>query len=172
VNLTLTINGEEHALEWTPGEVLLCEFDGSPFETNAREIAPGLFSILIAGRQFCARVSRGPDPTDAVGNAYLYKVQVDGETYSITAQDPRRWSRARSGVTCGGHQQIVAPMPGKIVRVLVAPGQQVEAGRSVIVVEAMKMQNEIRSSTAGTVARVSVSEGQAVNAGEILMTIE
>jgi biotin carboxyl carrier protein len=63
-------------------------------------------------------------------------------------------------------------MSGKVVRILVAEGEKVEAGRGVIVVEAMKMQNEIKSSAAGTVAKLSVTEGQAVNAGETLMMIE
>ncbi|HZV60180.1 MAG TPA: biotin/lipoyl-containing protein, partial [Candidatus Eremiobacteraceae bacterium] len=67
-----------------------------------------------------------------------------------------------------GRQQITAPMPGKIVRVLVKEGEQVEVGQGLLVVEAMKMQNEIRSPKNGKVERVHVKEGQTVNSGEIL----
>ena len=169
---TFTMNGVEHTLEWTPGEALACRFDGAPFQANAVEISPGLFSILIAGKQFCVRVSPSSDRTGAIGNASQYTVQVGGETDSIAMNDPRQWSRSRGGITREGRQQVTAPMSGRVVRILVAEGQKVEAGRGVIVVEAMKMQNEIRSSTAGTVAKLSVAEGQAVNAGETLITIE
>jgi biotin carboxyl carrier protein len=70
-----------------------------------------------------------------------------------------------------GRQQIVAPMPGKIVRVLVKAGDRVEAGQGLLVVEAMKMQNEIRSPKSGTVERVLAEESQAVNAGEVLCVV-
>ncbi len=70
-----------------------------------------------------------------------------------------------------GRQQIVAPMPGKVVRLLVKAGDRVEAGQGLLVVEAMKMQNEIRSPKGGTVERVLTGEGQSVNAGEVLCVI-
>ena len=85
--------------------------------------------------------------------------------------DPRAWRRGRGGsIELEGRQQVAAPMPGKIVRVLVAPGQQVEAGQGLLVIEAMKMQNEIRSPKSGTVEKL-VREGQTVNAGEILAVV-
>ena len=71
-----------------------------------------------------------------------------------------------------GLQTVVAPMPGKIVRVLIAPGDAVETGQGLIVVEAMKMQNEIKATRAGRVLSVAVKEGATVSAGEILATIE
>jgi biotin carboxyl carrier protein len=70
-----------------------------------------------------------------------------------------------------GRQQIVAPMPGKVVRVLVSAGDEVAAGQGLLVVEAMKMQNEIRSPKQGKVERFEVQEGQAVNAGEVLCVV-
>jgi pyruvate carboxylase subunit B len=74
-------------------------------------------------------------------------------------------------VQAEGRQQVVAPMPGKVVRVLVSAGEQVEAGQGLLVVEAMKMQNEIRSPKSGTVEKVVASEGQAVNAGDVLVWV-
>ena len=86
--------------------------------------------------------------------------------------DPRSWRRGRGGSieALRVRQQIIAPMPGKIVRVLVAPGEQVEADQGLLVIEAMKMQNEIRSPKAGKVEKM-VREGQTVNAGEILAVV-
>jgi biotin carboxyl carrier protein len=71
-----------------------------------------------------------------------------------------------------GVETITAPMPGKVVRVLVAPGDAVEAGQGLVVVEAMKMQNEMKASLAGRVATVPAREGATVAAGEVLATIE
>src|SRR6266704_1033037 len=70
-----------------------------------------------------------------------------------------------------GGLQITAPMPGKVVRLLVKTGDRVEAGQGLLVVEAMKMQNEIRSPKSGTVERVFVQEGQPVSAGEVLAAV-
>jgi biotin carboxyl carrier protein len=71
-----------------------------------------------------------------------------------------------------GRQEILAPMPGKVIRVLAAVGDAVEAGQGLLVVEAMKMQNEIRSPKSGKVERLLVKEGQNVNAGEVLAWVE
>ena len=170
-----TINGEQHTLEWlgewSGGETLSCSLDGQPFEAQAVEIAAGRFSILIAGRQFDVRVeynSRG----SAADRPNEYAVRIAGVTSAISIHDPRRWSRAQRECAREGRQQITAPMPGKVIRILVRVGQPVEPGQSVVVVEAMKMQNEIKSSSAGTVAKVLAAEAQAVNAGEVLMIIE
>ena len=71
-----------------------------------------------------------------------------------------------------GRQPIVAPMPGKVIRLLVSAGDEVEAGQGLVVVEAMKMQNEIRSPKRGKVERVVATEGQNVNAGEVLAWVD
>ncbi len=70
-----------------------------------------------------------------------------------------------------GPLKLVAPMPGKIVKVLVTPGEQVEAGRGVLVMEAMKMENELRAARAGTISEIKVREGQAVETGAVLLVI-
>src|ERR1700726_648848 len=87
--------------------------------------------------------------------------------------DPRAWRARRHGaLEAEGRQQILAPMPGKIIRVLVQTGEKVQAGQGLLVVEAMKMQNEIRSPKSGSVGRLLVKEGQPVNAGEVLAWID
>ena len=133
-------------------------------EADAVEIAPHTLSILLNGQSHEIRV------TPACGG----KLNLQTGTQEFTAEviDPRAWSgRRHTHVEAEGRQQIVAPMPGKVVRLLVKAGDHVEAGQGLFVVEAMKMQNEIRSPKSGTVERVLAKEGQPVNAGEVLCVV-
>ena len=137
--------------------------DGKPVEADAVEVARGVYSILIGGQSLEVRV-------EDTGSGL--RVHAGGEEFSAQVIDPRQWQRRRSSTAeAEGRQQVVASMPGKIVRVLVKPGDAVEAGQGLIVVEAMKMQNEIRSPKTGKVEHLLVTEGQAVNAGEVLVTV-
>ncbi|HVH73172.1 MAG TPA: acetyl-CoA carboxylase biotin carboxyl carrier protein subunit, partial [Candidatus Dormibacteraeota bacterium] len=100
------------------------------------------------------------------------QLQTDGREFMAEVIDPRSWrGRRHGGAEAEGRQQIAAPMPGKVVRLLVKAGDPVEASQGLLVVEAMKMQNEIRSPKSGTIERVLVAEGQAVNAGEVLLIV-
>jgi biotin carboxyl carrier protein len=138
--------------------------DGTPLDADAVEIAPNIFSILIAGHSYEVRV------TLASGGALT--LQCGLAEFAAEVADPRSWRRRRHGaLEAEGRQQIVAPMPGKIVRVLVQVGDQVTAGQGLLVVEAMKMQNEIRSPKRGTVEHLFVREDQPINAGDILCEV-
>ena len=138
--------------------------DGQPVQADAVEIAPNTFSILIDGRSYEIRVAPAPDGS--------LKVQAGLQEFTAAANDPRAWRGRKHGAAeAEGRQQIVAPMPGKVVRFLVQAGDAIEAGQGLLVVEAMKMQNEIRSPKSGTVERLNVKEGQAVNAGEVLCVV-
>ena len=118
---------------------------------------------LINGESFEVRV-------EALG-AELRAI-TGGQEFTVVIQDEREWLRNRGGsVEAEGRQQVLAPMPGKIVRVLVGAGDSVRAGQGLQVVEAMKMQNEIRAPKSGTIDRVRVVEGQTVNAGEVVAII-
>jgi biotin carboxyl carrier protein len=136
--------------------------DGRPVDADAASISPGTYSILIGGRSFevtAEETSRG-----------LF-LRTSGSEFQAEVIDPRSWQRGRGvGIELEGRQQLVAPMPGKIVRVLVAVGEKVDAGQGLLVIEAMKMQNEIRSPKAGSVERLA-GEGQTVKAGEILAIV-
>jgi biotin carboxyl carrier protein len=139
--------------------------DGHPPDADAVEIAPNTFSILLRGQSHEIRVT--PCPNGAL------TLQSGLEEFTAEVLDPRAWSGRRHGaLEAEGRQQVVAPMPGKVVRLLVKAGDAVEAGQGLLVVEAMKMQNEIRSPKAGVVERLLAQEGQAVNAGEILAWVE
>src|SRR5437667_185485 len=101
------------------------------------------------------------------------KLQCGGAESPAEVFHPRAWRGRRHGtLESEGRRQISAPMPGKVVRVLVQTGDRVEAGQGLMVVEAMKMQNEIKSPKSGVVERILVAEGQAVNSGEVLAWIE
>ncbi len=139
--------------------------DGHAAAADAIEIAPNIFSILLNGKSHEVRIT--PTPTGAL------TLQTDHQEFTAELLDPRAWRGRRHGaLEAEGRQQIIAPMPGKIVRVLVQAGDKVEAGQGLIVVEAMKMQNEIRSPKSGTVERLLAKEGQPVNAGEVLAWID
>jgi len=138
--------------------------DGQPHEAEAVEIATHTFSILLNGKSYELRVSELPNGT--------LKIQSAQNEFIAEIVDPREW-RGRHGATeVEGRQQIVAPMPGKIVRILVKAGDTVESGQGLVVVEAMKMQNEIRSPKSGTVEKIVAKEGDAVNAGDVLIWVD
>ena len=100
-------------------------------------------------------------------------MQCGPHEFSAEIVDPRTWrGRKQGALQAEGRQQIVAPMPGKVIRVLVAAGDNVEAGQGLLVVEAMKMQNEIKSPKNGKVERLLAKEGQSVNAGDVLAWVE
>ncbi len=103
----------------------------------------------------------------------MLEVIVGTSTYAVTLTDPKRLrSAASAGAHAGGTASVVAPMPGKVVRILVEAGDEIEAGAGIIVVEAMKMQNEMKSPKAGTVATLNVEVGATVNGGDVLAVIE
>jgi biotin carboxyl carrier protein len=139
--------------------------DGQPADADAVEISPYALSILLNGESHEIRVT--PSPGGKL------KLQTGTHEFAAEVIDPRSWSGRRHGhVEAEGRQSIVAPMPGKVVRLLVKAGDRVEAGQGLLVVEAMKMQNEIRSPKSGTVERVLAKEGQPVIAGEVLAWVE
>jgi biotin carboxyl carrier protein len=139
--------------------------DGQPLDADAVQVAPNIFSILLRGQSHEIRVTPSPNGT--------LTLQTNLEEFTAEVVDPRAWSgRHHSALEAEGRQQVVAPMPGKVVRLLVKAGDTVEAGQGLLVVEAMKMQNEIRSPKSGIVERLLAQEGKAVNAGEILAWVE
>jgi biotin carboxyl carrier protein len=99
-------------------------------------------------------------------------VVIDGHRFEIEVRDPRRLRRKDGWRGMEGLQDVSSPMPGKIVRILVAVGDEVKAGQGIIVMEAMKMQNEMKSPKDGKVQKILTSEGSTVNPGDTLAVIE
>jgi biotin carboxyl carrier protein len=140
---------EELSLQVTGGRVSV-EIGARHYDLEAREIEPGSYLFFIGNR--------------------VREIQVDER---IRIVDPKR---LRSGQNSDGHHhgvaEIVAPMPGKVVRVHVESGASVEKGAGVVVVEAMKMQNEMKAPRAGVVVSLKVKAGDTVNAGDVLAVLE
>jgi biotin carboxyl carrier protein len=162
----VTINKTQRVVELErDGGTWRISLDGEIVDADAVEIASNILSILLNGKSYEIRVT--PTPTGAL------TLQTGRHEFIAEVADPRAWRGRRHGaIEAEGRQQILAPMPGKIVRVLVQAGEKIEAGQGLLVVEAMKMQNEIRSPKNGTVERLLVKEGQPVNAGEVLAWID
>jgi biotin carboxyl carrier protein len=138
--------------------------DGREITIDATSPDPGALSLLIAGRSFEARKT-------TIGGENV--IDINGQRYAFEVRDPRSL-KSRRGAAAGheGPKKVTAPMPGKVIRIIAQPGTDVEAGAGVVVIEAMKMQNELKSPKAGKVAKVSVKEGDTVNPGDTLAVIE
>jgi biotin carboxyl carrier protein len=142
------------------------KIDGKPFEVDAVPTARDILSI-IEGEGNAYEVKR-----ERALNGELHML-VGSSRYSCEVNDPRSLrTRRAAAVGADGPQKITAPMPGKVVRIMVPQGETVEAGKGVVVVEAMKMQNELKSPKTGKVEKVLVAEGATVNAGDTLAIIE
>jgi biotin carboxyl carrier protein len=155
------VDGREIRLDWRQDRET-CRFRIESEEektVDIREVEPGVYSLLIDGRSYEAYAEET-------------SVSIGGRRFPAQVLDPRRWNREQNHRPPEGRQNITATMPGKVVRVLVAIGDQVEAGQGIVVVEAMKMQNEMKAAKAGRVVTLPASPGATVNAGEILAVIE
>lgn len=130
---------------------------------SIEEVEPGLYSILRDNISYQVRVAKQREH---------YQVEVDGHPSKVSLRDPRALTSRGINGAGSGRQSIAAPMPGKIVRVLVGKGDAVEAGQGLVVVEAMKMQNEMKAPRAGTIVEVKTQPGATVTAGDVLIVIE
>ena len=153
----------------------LVTVDGRTWEIDAARVDPMTLSLLIrdasagpnVAQTWSHEVTVAPDPLGA-GLA----VRVGDVPVSVSMNGRRRWGRGdESAAGHSGPERLLAPMPGKIVRVLVKPGEPVSTRQPVIVIEAMKMENELKASQAGTVAEIHVRDGQSVEAGALLAVI-
>ncbi len=139
--------------------------DGAELNASVAEVTPNTFSILLNGESHQIRIVPRTDGTLTLHAGFA--------EYQVEVTDPRLWrGRKHGAIAAEGRQQVTAPMPGKVVRVLVSEGDAVETGQGLLVVEAMKMQNEIRSPKAGKVEKLLARENQAVNAGDVLAWVE
>jgi biotin carboxyl carrier protein len=132
-------------------------------DVDAILVRPDMLSLRIGNLAHEVKSERVAD------DLYLW---AGSRRFAVEVRDPRSLrGRSRAG-NDHGPRKIVAPMPGKVVRLLAGEGDEVEAGAGVAVVEAMKMQNEIKSPKKGRIQKISVSVGAAVNAGDVLAIVE
>ncbi len=160
----VNIDGKNYRLELNrPEGRWQCRLDGREVEVDAVLARPDVLSVLIGGKAYEIKRER------TAANMHLW---VGGVRYAVQVRDPRSLrSRARADDR-EGPRKLIAPMPGKIVRVLVQEEADVEAGQGIVVVEAMKMQNEIKSPKNGVVRKMLAVEGAAVNAGDVLAVVD
>jgi biotin carboxyl carrier protein len=161
----ILIDGKNHRLELEAAEGRWhCRLDGREVSLDAVRTRPDVLSIIIEGVSY--EVKRERMPTDL-------HFWVEGERYAAEVHDPRSLrSRKSSAADEKGARKLTAPMPGRVVRVLVAEKSEVQAGQGVVVVEAMKMQNELKAPKKGIVQKLLVKEGANVNSGEVLAIVE
>jgi biotin carboxyl carrier protein len=160
----VTIDGKHYRLDLNRVDrCWSCRLDERELEVDAVLARPDVLSVRVGNMAYEVKSER-------VGNEW--HLWVGSTCFAVEVRDPRSLrGRARAGDD-HGPRKIVAPMPGKVVRLLAREGDQVETGAGVAVVEAMKMQNEIKSPKKGTIQKILVSEGAAVNAGDVLAIVE
>jgi biotin carboxyl carrier protein len=149
------------------GPRVFAEIDDRRYEVDVSEAGPNGYLLISQGRVFECRIEGRPESGKAID------VIVGTTHYAVTLTDPKRLGSLESVRAHGDDAaRIIAPMPGKVVRVLVAVGDHVEVGAGIIVVEAMKMQNEMKSLKTGTVVALNIQTGATVNGGDVLAVIE
>ena len=158
------IDGNKYRLELDRVEGRwFCRVDGREIEVDAVLARPDVLSLRIGNKAYEVKCER-------VANEVHF--WVGSARFAAEVRDPRSLRGRVRAVDDQGPRKLTAPMPGKIVRVLVRQGTEVEAGAGVLVVEAMKMQNEIKSPKKGMIQKILVAEGAAVNAGDVLAIVE
>ncbi len=160
------INGASHQVEINKNNVgWLCKVNDATLEVDSAFTARDIVSILLGGKAYEVKRERSYD-----GATHMI---VGSARYSAEVRDPRSLKTRRADAGSEkGPAKITAPMPGKVVRIIATEGSEIEAGHGVIVVEAMKMQNELKSPKKGVIKKVLVAEGTTVNAGDPLVVIE
>lgn len=161
----VTIGEKSHHVELTRNDSgWHCKLDGRPVPLDVISTRQGVLSILLDGKSYEVKQESAAGETNIV---------VGHQRFPATVRDPRSL-RSRRKAEAGAHgvRKLTAPMPGKVVRILAQVGTEVEDGQGVVVIEAMKMQNELKSPKKGTLKKLNVSEGAAVHAGQTLAEVE
>jgi biotin carboxyl carrier protein len=161
----VTIEGQarEIDVQITPDGTVVASMDGNPLDVDALRV-PGGVSVRIDGRMYDIAVGGREEARDVVAGSRRATVQIENERVRSRAK--------KSGAAGHGQKEIRAPMPGRVVKILVSEGDEVAAHQPVIVVEAMKMENELRAAAAAKVQRIAVTEGQTVEGNVVLIIFE
>lgn len=167
MKLRIEVDGHEYALE------IRSENGGSKYElqgehaasgvASVAQVSPGVFSVLLDGRSVTIRIASRSEE---------WEVWSATEQHVISVADTRDRSGRHKRAAASGPMEVRAQMPGKVIKLLVEKGTAVQAGQGLIVVEAMKMQNEMKSPKDGIVSRINVAEGATVAAGQPLIVVE
>jgi biotin carboxyl carrier protein len=157
------------------GALLHVTVDGHVHVVDAQRLSDTALSLLVQN-------GKGDLPVQSIDAAFAaqttagdFDVHLAGHTVAVQVRQPGSFGRQKKeggGAHGSGPQRVVAPMPGKVVRMLVKTGDTVTPKQGLVVVEAMKMENELRAARDGRVREVSVAEGQSVEAGAVLLVVE
>ena len=160
----IAIDGKSYRLDLSQAEGRWsCHVDGREVDVDAVLARPNVLSVRLGNIAYevkCERVG---------GDIHIW---VGSQRFAAEVRDPRSLRSRTRAAEDHGPKKLTAPMPGKVVRILLSQGTEVEAGAGVLVVEAMKMQNEVKSPKKGTIQKILVSEGAAVNSGDVLAIVE
>ncbi|HTX20068.1 MAG TPA: biotin/lipoyl-containing protein [Bacteroidota bacterium] len=160
--LIATVGGEDYI--WNFGEDGRITCNGRPVEVDVRRISTNRVSVVLSGRSFDATVAK-------VESAY--EVRLKGDLFRVEVESAeKRGARTNATPNARVGAEVKAPMPGLVVRLEVSEGETVNAGDGLLILEAMKMENEIRSRVQGTVARILIKEKQTVDKGQLLLVIQ
>lgn len=163
MKLEIEIADKLHAIEWKPGESTAM-INGVAIPVEVCLLRPGVLSLIIEGRAWRVVLDDGEDEP---------QLHIGGSRIDYRVDDPRSLKARRAHAAgADGPRSIKASMPGRVVRVLAQKGDAVEAHQGVVVIEAMKMQNELKSPKSGKVAELRVGTGDTVSAGDVLAVIE
>ncbi|MGH9763402.1 MAG: biotin/lipoyl-containing protein, partial [Blastocatellia bacterium] len=137
--------------------------EGRAYDLDVASPEPGVYLFFLDDQVYEARTSRLLPRS--------YEVRLRGQSYSVKLVD-RKHVRITGEPGDAGQQLLTAPMPGKVVKILLEAGEEVAAGQGVLIVEAMKMQNEVKSSKTGRITEIRVKEGATVTANQVLAVVE
>ncbi len=143
-------------------------WNGEATSVDLIEVEPGCYSVIMDGRSVDVRVdeAKHPDP-----DLHAFRASLFDGAYEFALQDPRKALLAAAGGAGASGGLHSAPMPGKVVKLLVKEGDKVEEGQSLLILEAMKMQNEFKSTSAGIVTKLHVAEGGTVETAQAMVTL-
>lgn len=147
--------------------------DGDSGEAAWAEVEPGVYSLLAAEQSYVAIVRREPaaiTPSRSCSNGGCYQVLVGEHAFQVEMEDSRARRQLVSSPAPNHPLEILAPMPGRVVKILAVEHAEVAQGAGLLVIEAMKMQNEIRAPRSGQVDKIHVQEGDGVEAGARLLS--
>ena len=164
---TVDDQGQSHQVEFERHDRMVkASVDGRPYELEVLRLADGGWLLTRDGQVFDTRIVFPPGQPD------IAQVTLGSRQYEFTVRDPKRLSARGGGGAADGKAQLISLMPGKVVGVLVEVGEEVAAKQALVVVEAMKMQNELKSPRAGVVRELRAAVGDTVNGGDVLAVIE
>lgn len=162
----VTVSGREHEVDITrrPDGSVAAAVGGRPVALDAVNINDHQLSVRVGDRVVDLTIEGAPPKLGVVASGHRSYIEVESERMRMAARAQRKDSGAGAG-------EVRSPMPGRVVKVLVNEGDAVATGQAVVIVEAMKMENEVRARAAATVSRVHVAAGKTVEANAVLVSL-